>query len=151
MKTAFITGTSSGYGLETARLFHAKGWNVIAAMRTPREDVLPKSDRIHIVPLDVTNADSIKAAVEAAGPIDVLVNNAGIGMFDAARLHEASLIIAALLDGLWLRKAVADDIGRDEAITLVFTGIRSLVSDKEEKLLRSGREPKKTLARRQRQ
>lgn len=57
-------------------------------------------------------------------------------MFDAARLHEASLIIAALLDGLWLRKAVADDIGRDAAITLVFRGIRSLVSDKEEKLLR---------------
>ena len=73
------------------------------------------------------------------------------GMFDAARLHEASLIIAALLDGLWLRKAVADDIGRDEAITLVFTGIRSLVSDKEEKLLRSGREPTQTPARRRRQ
>jgi NAD(P)-dependent dehydrogenase (short-subunit alcohol dehydrogenase family) len=83
MKTAFITGTSSGYGLATARLFHAEGWNVVAAMRTPREDFLPKSDRIHIVPLDVTNADSIKAAVEAAGPIDVLVNNAGIGMFGA--------------------------------------------------------------------
>ncbi|WP_235984530.1 transcriptional regulator BetI [Mesorhizobium neociceri] len=70
------------------------------------------------------------------------------GMFDAARLHEASLIIAALLDGLWLRKAVADDIGRDEAIILVFTGIRSLVSDREEKLLRSGREPKRAAARR---
>ena len=83
MKTVFITGTSSGYGLATARLFHAEGWNVVAAMRSPREDVLPKSDRIHIVPLDVTNADSIKAAVEAAGPIEVLVNNAGIGMFGA--------------------------------------------------------------------
>lgn len=73
------------------------------------------------------------------------------GMFDAARLHEASLIIAALLDGLWLRKAVADDIGRDEAITLVFTGIRSLVSGKEERLLRSGREPKRAAARQRRQ
>lgn len=83
MNTILITGASSGYGLETARHFHAKGWTVVAAMRTPREDVLPKSDRIRIVPLDVTNADSIKAAVEAAGPIDVLVNNAGIGMFGA--------------------------------------------------------------------
>lgn len=73
------------------------------------------------------------------------------GMFDAGRLHEASLIIAALLDGLWLRKAVADDIGRDEAITLVFRGIRSLVSDKEEKLLRSDREPKRAAARRRQQ
>lgn len=79
METIMITGTSSGYGLETARYFHDQGWNVIATMRTPREDVLPVSDRITILPLDVTDADSIAAAVAAAGPIDVLVNNAGVG------------------------------------------------------------------------
>ena len=39
MKTVLITGCSSGYGLETARHFHAEGWNVIATMRTPRENV----------------------------------------------------------------------------------------------------------------
>lgn len=83
MNTVLITGASSGYGLETAKHFHAKGWTVIAAMRTPREDVLPKSDRMRIISLDVTNADSIKAAAGAAGQIDVLVNNAGIGMFGA--------------------------------------------------------------------
>ena len=33
MKTVLITGCSSGYGLETARHFHAQGWNVIATMR----------------------------------------------------------------------------------------------------------------------
>jgi NAD(P)-dependent dehydrogenase (short-subunit alcohol dehydrogenase family) len=37
MKTVLITGCSSGYGLETARYFHAQGWNVIATMRTPRK------------------------------------------------------------------------------------------------------------------
>ena len=37
MKTVLITGCSSGYGLETARHFHAQGWNVIATMRTPRD------------------------------------------------------------------------------------------------------------------
>lgn len=79
MKTILITGTSSGYGLETARYFHDRGWNVIATMRTPREDVLPASERITVLPLDVTDAESIAAAVAAAGPIDVLVNNAGIG------------------------------------------------------------------------
>ena len=36
MQTVLITGASSGYGLETARHFHALGWNVIATMRTPR-------------------------------------------------------------------------------------------------------------------
>ncbi len=83
MKTVLITGASSGYGLETARHFHAQGWNVIATMRTPREDILPRSERIRILPLDVTSAASISAAVEAAGPIDVLVNNAGIGVVGA--------------------------------------------------------------------
>ena len=83
MKTVLITGASSGYGLETARHFHAQGWNVIATMRTPREDILPRSGRIRILPLDVTSAASISAAVEAAGPIDVLVNNAGIGVVGA--------------------------------------------------------------------
>ena len=33
-KTVLITGCSSGYGLETARHFHAQGWNVVATMRT---------------------------------------------------------------------------------------------------------------------
>jgi NAD(P)-dependent dehydrogenase (short-subunit alcohol dehydrogenase family) len=80
MKTVLITGCSSGYGLETARHFHAQGWNVIATMRTPREDVLPRSERLRVVALDVTKPDSIAAAITACGPIDVLVNNAGIGV-----------------------------------------------------------------------
>ncbi len=80
MKTALITGCSSGYGLETARHFLANGWNVVATMRTPRHDLLPPSDRLRILALDVTKPESIAAAVEAAGPIDVLVNNAGIGV-----------------------------------------------------------------------
>ena len=79
MKTVLITGCSSGYGLETARHFHAQGWNVIAAMRTPRADILPRSDRMRVLALDVTRPQSIAAAVEAAGPVDALVNNAGIG------------------------------------------------------------------------
>jgi len=80
MKTVLITGCSSGYGLETARHFHVHGWTVIATMRTPREDVLPRSERLHIVTLDVTKPNSIAGALEASGPIDVLVNNAGIGV-----------------------------------------------------------------------
>src|SRR6516162_4493465 len=49
-------------------------------MRTPREDILPLSERLRILPLDVTDPDSIAAAIEASGPIDALVNNAGIGV-----------------------------------------------------------------------
>ena len=80
MKTVLITGCSSGYGLETARHFHEQGWNVVATMRNPRAGILAESDRMSILPLDVTRADSIAAAVEAAGPLDALVNNAGIGL-----------------------------------------------------------------------
>jgi NAD(P)-dependent dehydrogenase (short-subunit alcohol dehydrogenase family) len=83
MNTILITGCSSGYGLETARHFLAHGWNVIATMRHPREDVLPRSERLRVVALDVTKPESIAAAVEASGPIDVLVNNAGIGVVGA--------------------------------------------------------------------
>jgi NAD(P)-dependent dehydrogenase (short-subunit alcohol dehydrogenase family) len=78
--TVLITGCSSGFGLETARFFLDKGWHVIATMRTPREDLLPRSDRLRVQPLDVTDAESIGRCIEAAGPIDALVNNAGIGL-----------------------------------------------------------------------
>jgi NAD(P)-dependent dehydrogenase (short-subunit alcohol dehydrogenase family) len=83
MKTVLITGCSSGYGLETARHFHARGWNVVATMRTPREDLLPRSDRLKVQALDITRPESIAVALDATGPIDVLVNNAGIGLFGA--------------------------------------------------------------------
>jgi NAD(P)-dependent dehydrogenase (short-subunit alcohol dehydrogenase family) len=80
MNTVLITGCSSGFGLETARYFLDRDWTVIATMRTPRNDVLPNSKRLRVLALDVTDAASVRQAVEAAGPIDVLVNNAGIGM-----------------------------------------------------------------------
>lgn len=83
MKTILITGCSSGFGLATARYFLDRDWSVIATMRTPREEVLPHSDRLRVLALDVTEPASVRQAVEAAGPIDVLVNNAGIGVLGA--------------------------------------------------------------------
>src|SRR5687767_9867737 len=63
MKTVLITGCSSGYGLETARHFHAQGWHVVATMRTPREGILPRSDRLRVLALDVTKPASIASAL----------------------------------------------------------------------------------------
>lgn len=83
MTTVLITGCSSGYGLATARRFLDEGWNVLATMRSPREDVLPPSDRLRVLALDVTDPASVAGTVEAAGPVDVLVNNAGIGAVGA--------------------------------------------------------------------
>lgn len=83
MTTILITGCSSGYGLETARHFLAQGWTVIATMREPREGLLPASERLRLLPLDITQPQSIATCIEAAGPIDALVNNAGIGVVGA--------------------------------------------------------------------
>lgn len=83
MNSILITGASAGFGLATANLFLERGWRVIAGMRTPRTDLLPASDRLQVVALDVTDSKSIQAAVEQAGDIDALVNNAGIGWMNA--------------------------------------------------------------------
>jgi len=80
MPTALITGCSSGFGLATAHYFLERGWDVVATMRTPRPDLLPASPKLRIVALDLLDADSVRRAVEESGPVDVLVNNAGIGL-----------------------------------------------------------------------
>ncbi|WP_208510240.1 SDR family oxidoreductase [Variovorax paradoxus] len=85
-RTVLITGCSSGFGLETARYFLDRDWQVVATMRTPRTELLPASPRLRVLALDVTDPRSIERAVEAAGPIDVLVNNAGFGAASPAEL-----------------------------------------------------------------
>ena len=87
MKTVLITGCSSGYGRATALFFLERGWNVVATMRSPRTEVLPASERLRVLRLDVTDRGSIAGAVRdgiaAFGGLDAVVNNAGIGMFSA--------------------------------------------------------------------
>jgi NAD(P)-dependent dehydrogenase (short-subunit alcohol dehydrogenase family) len=84
MAVALITGTSTGIGLETALVFARRGYHVFAGARHPTnsEGLLRASEeRLPITPivLDVDNDESVREAVEKAGPVDVLVNNAGIG------------------------------------------------------------------------
>lgn len=82
MPRILITGCSSGFGRAIAARFLDEGWNVVATMRTPSPKGLPASDRLTILPLDVTDQRSIDAALTKAGPIDALVNNAGVGMLN---------------------------------------------------------------------
>ncbi|QTQ86179.1 SDR family oxidoreductase (plasmid) [Agrobacterium tumefaciens] len=90
MPKILITGCSSGFGLAIAQTFLSEGWDVIATMRNPRHDLLPAHDRLTVLALDVTSEDSIAKAVEAAGPIDALVNNAGVGMLNVLEGSEMS-------------------------------------------------------------
>jgi NAD(P)-dependent dehydrogenase (short-subunit alcohol dehydrogenase family) len=57
-------------------------------MRHPQDGILPASDNLAVLPLDVTDPASIAAAVAQAGDIDVLVNNAGFGAAAPAELIE---------------------------------------------------------------
>ena len=85
MPTAVITGTSSGIGRETATHFARNGYRVFAGARDP--DAVEKHPNIVPVRLDVDQDDSVRDAVEwvrrEAGEIDVLVNNAGVGLAGA--------------------------------------------------------------------
>lgn len=85
-KTILITGSSSGIGKETAKLFQAKGWNVIATMRNPGSEIeLNTLENVWVTKLDVLDLDSITKAVNEGiqkfGGIDVLLNNAGYGAY----------------------------------------------------------------------
>jgi NAD(P)-dependent dehydrogenase (short-subunit alcohol dehydrogenase family) len=85
-QTILITGSSTGLGRATAKLFHARGWNVVATMRTPdNEFELADLDNVLVTRLDVTDPGSIAAAVDAGltrfGRIDAVVNNAGYGAY----------------------------------------------------------------------
>jgi NAD(P)-dependent dehydrogenase (short-subunit alcohol dehydrogenase family) len=85
-KTILITGASSGIGRATALYFAERGWNVAATMRDPsKADPVLHHPQICLLALDVTDADSITQAIADTltryQKIDVLLNNAGYGLF----------------------------------------------------------------------
>jgi len=88
MKIAVVTGTSTGIGFTTSLHLARNGYHVFAGMRNlAKADALKaaaaeESLALDVVQLDVCDSGSIKAAfelIEKTGPVDVLVNNAGIG------------------------------------------------------------------------
>jgi NAD(P)-dependent dehydrogenase (short-subunit alcohol dehydrogenase family) len=94
-KVWFITGCSTGFGRELAKLVLKTGHNAVVASRKIEDvaDIVSGySDTAIAVKLDVTNPDEVKSSVEEAlakfGQIDVLVNNAGIGYFGAIEESE---------------------------------------------------------------
>jgi NAD(P)-dependent dehydrogenase (short-subunit alcohol dehydrogenase family) len=85
---AVVTGAGSGIGRAAARALHADGWELVLAGR--REDALRETlPGARIVPADITDPQAVSALFEAAGPLDLLFNNAGIGV--AAPIEDLSL------------------------------------------------------------
>ena len=88
-RVAFVTGASSGLGAQFAKTLAAAGAGVVLAARrierlkALRAEIEAEGGVAHVVTLDVTDPDSIKAAVAHAetemGGIDILINNSGVG------------------------------------------------------------------------
>ncbi len=84
--TVLITGCSSGIGAAAVQHFAAQGWNVAATLRNPASAHFEDgAGKVATFALDVTDQKSVDAAVAQAaerfGQIDVLINNAGYGLF----------------------------------------------------------------------
>jgi 3-oxoacyl-[acyl-carrier protein] reductase len=103
-RTALVTGASGGIGAAIARAMHAQGATVV--LSGTRQDALDAvaadlSERVHVCPADLRNAAEpealIEAAESAAGPLHVLVNNAGMTR-DMLALRMSDLDWQAVLD-----------------------------------------------------
>ena len=88
-RAVLVTGSSGGFGLETAVLLAARGWRVFATMRDParrtalHERLVRAGARAEVLTLDVTDGATVERAVgralELAGGLDAVVSNAGVG------------------------------------------------------------------------
>lgn len=96
-----ITGCSTGFGRELAKLVLARGWRAVVTARDPSKVadlVRNHADRAIALALDVTDPQQVKAATAQAlrrfGRIDVLVNNAGYGYLAAIEEGENDAVRA---------------------------------------------------------
>lgn len=87
MKTALVTGASSGIGEAAARLLKRQGFTVYAAARQVEKMQELEAQGIHVLYLDITDEASVRSCVETIeahdGGIDILINNAGYGSYGA--------------------------------------------------------------------
>ncbi|MCE9592679.1 MAG: SDR family oxidoreductase [Planctomycetes bacterium] len=88
-----VTGANRGLGLEFAKQYQAAGWNVIATAREPEKATELKALGVRVEALDVANAKSVAALAERLKdqPIDLLINNAGVGSIDAKKAQDIDL------------------------------------------------------------
>src|SRR5918997_678450 len=145
MTTVLITGANRGLGYETARQLADRGWTVLLGARDPErgrtaaEKLAADGGDVRHIPLDVTDDDSVAAAVERVTGItdrlDVLVNNAGIIGSTAAPLDTGPADFLAcfgvnLLGPVRVTRAFLPLLARSELprVVMVSSGMGSLAN-----------------------
>ena len=91
-KTILVTGASSGVGRATAHVLAERGYKVFGTSRNP--EISDSISSVEMLKLDVRSDAAVSACVDAAGPIDVLVNNAGYELAGAAEETSLDELIA---------------------------------------------------------
>lgn len=144
MPTVFITGANRGLGLEFARQYAADGWEVLAACRDPERagalrGAAGPGGRIEVPKLDVADDDQTRRLAGLLGgrPIDLVINNAGVGGGDRQRLSgidfDAWLRTLAVnaLGPLRVTQALLPNVraGRGRRIVAITSGMGSIANN----------------------
>jgi carbonyl reductase 1 len=138
-KLAIVTGANRGLGLETCRMLHAQGYAVVLTARSRGAGEaaaqglgLKGSGPVRFFPLDVTRTDSIAEfegfARTELGPIDVLVNNAGISMQGFDENVAKGTLAVNFFGALHLTRALAPLLVDAGNIVMVSSGMGELSS-----------------------
>jgi len=134
MTTVLVTGANRGIGLELAKQFAADRAEVIATCRAPaKADALKTvKGKVRVMALDVTDARSVAALKKDLGdvPIDILINNAGIGTPRGTQDYEARLAVFRTNTlGPWIvSEALHDNVKRSQQkkIVTISSGLGSI-------------------------
>jgi len=144
-RTVLVTGANRGLGLEFVRQYAEAGWNVRAACRAPRaarelkELESRHGERIRVLAIDILESKSVKDAAGAlrGEPVDLLLNNAGVGGPPAQKIGSfdyaawAKVLDANVLGPARMIEAFIDNVaeGRDKRIVTVTSRMGSIADN----------------------
>ena len=143
--SVLVTGANRGLGLEFVRQYAQAGWITHAACRSPKSAKELKAlldqhaDRITILSIDVTDAGSVRTAAEKlrGEPIDLLLNNAGVGSRPAQKIGSfdyaawSRVLDANVLGPARMIEAFVENVakGRDKRIVTVTSRMGSIADN----------------------
>lgn len=144
-RSVLVTGANRGLGLEFVRQYAQAGWKTYAACRSPKSAKELKAlqdqhaGRITILSLDVTDAASVRTAAEKlrGEPIDLLLNNAGVGSPPAQKIGSldyaawSQVFDANVLGPARVVEAFVDNVakGRDKRIVTLTSRMGSIADN----------------------